>query len=72
MKEMYFSFGALSGKFSKQCEAQGYKLKNAEKWDKLVDCAIMLHIHDILTDSRYNECLERILKKYKRDLVEIN
>ena len=31
MKEMYFSFGALSDKFSEQCERQGYRLKNAEK-----------------------------------------
>lgn len=71
MKEMYFSFGALSDKFSEQCERQGYRLKNAEKWDKLVHCIIMLHIHNILTESRYDECLQRILKFYKDDLEEI-
>ena len=71
MSEMYFSFGALSDKFSEQCEKQGYKLNDADKWDKLVHCTIMLHIHDVLTDSRYDECLNRILKMYKKDLVEI-
>lgn len=71
MKEMYFSFGALSDKFSEQCERQGYKLNNANKWDNLVHYTIMLHIHGILTDSRYDECLQRILKFYKYDLEEI-
>lgn len=71
MKEMYFSFGALSDKFSEQCEHQGYRLKNAEKWDELVHCTVMLYIHNILTESRYNECLDRILKFYKDDLEEI-
>ena len=72
MSEMYFSFGALSGKFSVQCERQGYKLNNADKWDKLVHCTVMLHIHNIFTDSRYDECLKRILKKKsKDDLVKI-
>ena len=71
MKEMYFSFGALSDKFSEQCKRQGYKLNNADKWDNLVHCTIMLYIHNILTDSRYDECLNRILKMYKKDLVEI-
>lgn len=71
MKEMYFSFGALSDKFSEQCRKQGYELKNADKWDNLVHCAVMLHIHNILTDSRYNECLDRILKGYEKDLIEL-
>ena len=71
MKEMYFRFGALADKFSKQCMLQGYELKNAEMWDDLVHCTIKLHIHGILTDSRYNECLKRILKDYKKDLVKI-
>ena len=71
MSEMYFSFGALADKFSVQCEEQGYKLNNADKWDKLLHCTIMLHIHNVLTDSRYNECLNRILKMYKKDLVKI-
>ena len=71
MSEMYFSFGALSDKFSDQCEEQGYKLNNADKWDELVNCTIMLYIHNVLTDSRYDECLNRILKMYKKDLVEI-
>ena len=56
MSEMYFSFGALADKFSEQCEKQGYKLNNADKWDELVHCTIMLHIHNVLTDSRYDEC----------------
>ena len=71
MSEMYFSFGALADKFGDQCEEQGYKLNNADKWDKLVNCTIMLYIHNVLTDSRYDECLNRILKMYKKDLVEI-
>lgn len=71
MKEMYFSFGALSDKFSEQCRKQGYELKNADKWDSLVHCAVMLHIHNILTDSRYSECLDRILKGYEKDLIEL-
>ena len=71
MNEMYFSFGALEDKLSEQCEKQGYKLNNADKWDKLVHCIIMLYIHNVLTDSRYDECLNRILKMSKKDLVEI-
>ena len=71
MSEMYFSFGALADKFSEQCEKQGYKLNNADKWDKLVNCTIMLYIHNVLTDSRYDECLNRILKMSKKDLIEI-
>ena len=68
---MYFSFGALADKFSEQCEEQGYKLNNADKWDKLVHCTIMLYIHNVLTDSRYDECLNRILKMYKKELVRL-
>lgn len=71
MKELWFSFGALSDKLSEQYKWQGYELKNAEKWDELVNSTVMLHIHGILTDSRYDECLERILKKCKVDLVKI-
>ena len=69
--EMYFSFGALADKFSVQCEKQGYKLYNADKWDLLVNYTIMLHVHNVLTDSRYDECLKRILKMSKKDFVEI-
>ena len=71
MSEMYFSFCTLADKFSVQCEEQGYKLNNADKWDELVHCTIMLYIHNVLTDSRYDECLNRILKMYKKDLVKI-
>ena len=71
MSEMYFSFGSLADKFSVQCEEQGYKLNNADKWDKLVHYTLMLHINNVLTDSRYDECLNRILKMFKKDLVEI-
>lgn len=70
-RELFFRFGVLSPKFSEQCKEQGFELKNAEQWDRLVDCAVELYIHNILTDSRYDECLDRILKKYKDDLVKI-
>ena len=70
-RELFFNFGALSPKLSEQCKEQGYELKNAEKWDDLVCCTVKLYIHNILTDSRYNECLNRILKMYKDDLVKI-
>lgn len=69
--ELFFRFGVLSPKFSEQCKDQGYELKNAEQWDRLVDCAVELYIYNILTESRYDECLDRILKKYKDDLVKI-
>ena len=71
MNEMYFSFGVLSDKFSEQCERQGYRLNNANKWDKLVDGTVMLYVNNILTESRYDECLQRILKFSKADLEEI-
>lgn len=64
---MFFSFGALSDDFSAQLKQQGYELKNKEKWDKAVFSTVYLHIHDILTDSRYDECLNRIIKKSKVD-----
>lgn len=70
MKELWFSFGVLSDKLSEQYKRQGYELKNAEKWDELVHSTVMLYIHGILTDSRYDECLERILKRCKDDLVK--
>lgn len=65
--EVFLSFGALSDDFSSQLKQQGYELKNKEKWDKAVFSVVYLHIHDILTDSRYDECLNRIMKKSKVD-----
>ena len=65
-----FSFGALCPKFSEQLKDQGYELKNKEKWDKAVFSVVYLHIHDILTDSRYDECLNRIMKKSKVDWIK--
>ena len=51
MKEMFFTFGALSDKFSEQCERQGYRLKNAEKWDKR-----QLHKNTVAGWSRFWTC----------------
>ena len=65
--KVFFSFGALSDDFSAQLKQQGYELKNKEKWDKAVFSTVYLHIHDILIDSRYDECLNRIIKKSKVD-----
>lgn len=61
------SYGELKGE---QIEQQGYELKNKEKWDKAVFSVVYLHIHDILTDSRYDECLKRIIKKSKVDWLK--
>lgn len=63
--EFIFLFGALCPKFSEQLKDQGYELKNKEKWDKAVFSVVYLHIHDILTDSIYDECLNRIMKNQK-------
>lgn len=68
--EVYFSFGALNDDFSTQLKQQGYELKNKEKWDKAVFSAVYLYIHDILTASRYDECLKRIIKKSKVDWIK--
>ena len=68
--KVFFSFGALSDDFSAQLKQQGYELKNKEKWDKAVFSAVYLHIHDILIDSRYDECLNRIIKKSKVDWIK--
>lgn len=65
-----FSFGALCPKFSTQLKQQGYELKNKETWDRAVLSVVYLHIHDILTDSRYDECLNRIVKKSKVDWLK--
>lgn len=65
-----FLFGALHPKFSEQLKDQGYDLKNKETWDNLVFSVVYLHIHDILTDSRYDECLNRIMKKSKVDWIK--
>ncbi len=65
-----FVFGALSDDFSTQLKKQGYELKNKEKWNKAVFSTVYLHIHDILTDSRYDECLKRIIEKSKVDWLE--
>ena len=66
----FFSFGALSDDFSVQLKQQGYELKNKEKWDKAVFSVVYLYIHDILTSSRYDECLNRIIKKSKADWIK--
>lgn len=68
--KVFFSFGALSDDFSAQLKQQGYELKNEKKWDKAVFSTVYLHIHDILTDSRYDECLNRIIKKSKVDWLK--
>lgn len=67
---VFFKFGALSDDFSTQLKQQGYELKNKEKWDKAVFSVVYLYIHDILTNSRYDECLERIIKKSKVDWLK--
>ena len=64
---MFFSFGALSDKFSEQCERQGYRLNNASKWDKLADGIVMLYINNILTEIREDERPQRIEKISKTD-----
>ena len=66
----FFSFGALSDDFSVQLKQQGYELKNKEKWDKAVFSVVYLYMHDILTSSRYDECLNRIIKKSKVDWIK--
>ena len=68
---VFFSFGALSDAFSVQLKRQGYELKNKEKWDKAVLSVIYLYIHNILTESRYDECLNRIIKKSKVDWIKV-
>ena len=65
-----FSFGAMCPKFSEQLKEQGYELKNKETWNKAVFSVVYLHIHGILTDSRYEECLNRIMKKSKVDWIK--
>ena len=67
---VFFSFGALSDDFSVQLKQQGYELKHKEKWDKAVFSVMYLHMHDILTESRYDECLNRIIKKSKVDWIK--
>ena len=67
---VFFSFGALSDDFSVQLKQQGYELKNKEKWDKAVFSVMYLYMHDILTESRYDECLNRIIKKSKVDWIK--
>lgn len=68
--KVYFSFGALSDDFSTQLKKQGYELRNKQTWNKAVFSTVYLHIHDILTDSRYDECLRRIIEKSKVDWFE--
>lgn len=65
-----FVFGALSDEFSTQLKKQGYELRNKQTWNKAVLSTVYLHIHDILTDSRYDECLKRIIEKSKVDWLE--
>lgn len=65
-----FVFGALSDEFSTQLKKQGYELRNKQTWNKAVFSTVYLHIHDILTDSGYDECLKRIIEKSKVDWLE--
>lgn len=65
-----FVFGALSDDFSTQLKKQGYELRNKQTWNKAVFSTVYLHIHDILTDSRYDEWLKRIIEKSKVDWLE--
>lgn len=65
--EEIYSFGALSDKFSEQCESYGHILKHPNLYDRMIDNLIFLHIQNVLTDSRYDECLQRVMKMAKKD-----
>mgnify|MGYP004650385995 CR=1 FL=1 len=54
-----------------------FKLKSDEEllgaykqFLKSIDCAIILYANGILTDTEYDECRKKILKKYKDDCVQ--
>ncbi len=59
-----FHHGALSDPYEKQANDQGYTLGDkAEHLQKCGHCLVYLHIHDILTDSQYDNALQRLQKK---------
>lgn len=73
MEEITFSYGAWSDPIEEQANAQGFTLGNkADKWQKVYDAMVMLHIHDILTDGQYTKAIERYQKKMTKDLEPIN
>lgn len=54
-----------------------FKLKSDEEllgaykqFLKSIDCAIILYANGILTDTEYDKCRKRILRKYKDDSVQ--
>lgn len=65
-----YSFGAFSEKFSTQCEGYGHILKHPDLYDRMIDNIVFLHIHNVLTDSRYDECLKRVMNMAKKDFKE--
>ena len=71
MEDVCFSFGNGSPPYSAQCKRQGIELLNADKWDDLVNKTLNLYVNGILTESRYDECLNRILKQSMVDRVPI-
>lgn len=70
-KELYFSFGALSAPLSEQYKRQGFRLKDPEVWNWLAESIVELWIRGILTDRRYDECANRIIKFSKKDAEKI-
>ena len=61
-----FRHGALAPSLEEQANMQGFTfVKDQRKMiEKMNESMIFLHIHDILTDSQYEKCLERFHKKY--------
>ncbi len=63
-KIVEFHHGALSDKYEKQANEQGFTFGGDAKWVQDVgDGLVMLYVQGCITDAEYNKILSRFQKK---------
>ena len=52
-----------------QLKKQNYKCKNINLYDKAKDSIIYLYVHNILTDSEKEKCINKLHKQILKDII---
>lgn len=69
MKVVEFRHGFLSPSYEEQANEQGYTLgKEAERFQKLGEYVLKLRIFGIITDGETDKALQRLQKKFVKEL----
>jgi len=66
-----FNFGALSDEMQIQAKEQGFSLKRAGFFDDAKRSLNLLRINGILSDSEYDKCCKRMMKKITKNLSRL-